>query len=542
MSLNHLNSPDYSSKSTFDGTEITLSLCDDSESIWNLSVTSVGTKTTHTTSLDFEFSRMLSSTENRMLTCGNMYGAVGAVCWDSEDGTTETHYQTFIYNAQSIQIVNSVIIPLKQIHISIFNNIMGALSEDRTVLMTYLIMEDGSLVREKEYSLLLPIQSYILCPYKWIILLEHQHQLDKNSIGVFNLETKEHKTFEIFVTLPSFSNYKVSFQYVFKFESCYYTNGDENIHLTLSFLDEMTYSMKYSSLTHDRQHNYIDNYDIDIGSSVIAVDSMHSISRNNYYDVERIILCKCVYDMKTYNLIVLQGNLFIHADQEEEIPVYISFNSDYNYLFHISKNFIVIGECICNDKSRITVFRRNITSFVFIDSVYIDVMLIHLVLNTNFLTFSFKKGDIYHCSEWKLGNSHISDKKLIDNRIPAHNEFFLANDWLIFNSHKIGCLSIYNRVTDTHSLYKASEPMTVSGFNNYEFLVNGYLVRLNENNERISSDYLVKSHIKRYIIPSKRDQSELNEEYIKECKSSVVLAITKVIFLTTVIIVVLINL
>ncbi|KAL0230328.1 hypothetical protein PCE1_003889 [Barthelona sp. PCE] len=235
-------------KCSFGDSEFWLSQCDDRT--WKLTSFSKKSGLSTHTQLDPEISSLISDAlpfGKAFMACSSIYGSLGVVSSNSRDGVCETHYRTFKHDDDGIQILNQVVFPEVHTHISVFDRAMGAITTNQSVLTTYIILKNGSLVDKTKHNLPFPITNFVMCPYNWVIATKQMH-LNDSAVGLFNLDSEEQSLLPCLVTSLDIS---ITVNNSFTFEACNVMNRRENVFISLSFLSAQLYTMSTSNIDID---------------------------------------------------------------------------------------------------------------------------------------------------------------------------------------------------------------------------------------------------------------------------------------------------
>ncbi|KAL0237013.1 hypothetical protein PCE1_000410 [Barthelona sp. PCE] len=231
--------PNYASKCTFKHVHILLSPSDGGA--WKVTLHSSTGGTFIDTQLNNDVSSLINGTnpEKVLMSCGDTYGAIGIVNNSNRDGVCETHFVTFTYNDDGIEILNRVVVPEVCTHMCVYDRNLGIIGANQNVITTYLVLNDGSLVNRTEHHLPFPIISFFLCPHNWVIATKHLH-LNESIIGLYNIDSGEHTTLPHIVTELDIS---ISASNSYSFDACNMAMRDEIVFVTLSFPNKEMYTM-----------------------------------------------------------------------------------------------------------------------------------------------------------------------------------------------------------------------------------------------------------------------------------------------------------
>ncbi|KAL0230032.1 hypothetical protein PCE1_003596 [Barthelona sp. PCE] len=221
--------PNCASKCTFKHVHILLSPSDGGA--WKVTLHSSTGGTFIDTQLDNDVSSLINETnpEKVLMSCG--------------DTLYETHFVTFTYNDDGIEILNRVVVPEVCTHMCVYDRNLGIIGANQNVITTYLVLNDGSLVNRTEHHLPFPITSFYLCLHNWVIATKHLH-LNESIIGLYNIDSGEHTTLPYIVTELDIS---ISASNSYSFDACNMAMRDEIVFVTLSFPNKEMYTMSTAS-------------------------------------------------------------------------------------------------------------------------------------------------------------------------------------------------------------------------------------------------------------------------------------------------------
>ncbi|KAL0230477.1 hypothetical protein PCE1_004036 [Barthelona sp. PCE] len=319
------------------------------------------------------------------MACCSMYGALGVVSSNSGDGVCETHYRTFKHDDDDIQILNQVVVPEVHTHISVFDRAMGAITTNQSVLTTYIILKNGSLIDKTKHNLPFPITNFVMCPHNWVIATKQMH-LNDSAVGLFNLDSEEQSLLPCLVTSLDIS---ITVNNIFTFEACNVMNRRESVFISLSFPSAQLYTMSTSNIDIDNtiQNSmnmtakpgitapanteccqtlpvidisaptapllnsvdvpvYVDHEPHAISTQIALKNEVPVSESENEIEVEQHIGCDCDNYCELYYHLFVESEMlcFIYSELEEKYCAELCYNSEFEYKISGNDECAVICE------------------------------------------------------------------------------------------------------------------------------------------------------------------------------------------------------